>query len=151
MVRLCENSRLGILSDGSLHLERGKILVLKEMSESDGKIKTFYNTPLSITTPEVSCRFTEGGFSADVSVRGSWLKVFSDRLTLQRSWRKPMFSGTWVNEEGFKYFYQPFTDGSHPKKARLSFADYRDWQLWMKKAYEKKDDFNSKLFEREMT
>jgi hypothetical protein len=123
---LAENSHLIVLDDSAheLLLQKGAIFILLEEKVDAA--------PLVIRAGNIRVKMTRGGCYLKFTAENIVIKALSEDLTIET----PEKEGV-VVKEGFKYF---ISDSDH-RMRRMNYGDYSDWQSWLRKWYEKKDDF----------
>lgn len=128
VVALDADSRLRVSdASGRLRLEEGRLFLLVDR-DSDG---------FTIDAPHFRGRLETGGCQLDAASGKTLARVFGGRLELVRPLEAEV-------EEGFSYA----TSAERPR--RLSYADYEDWQPFVRKWYGKKDDVLSDRAEKEL-
>lgn len=140
VAHLTERSRLGVMSEKSFlfFLEHGGLFLLRE----DGNVQR--SMPVTVVTPELQVEIEQGGCWIDVSKRGTRVKVFGDQVKVSRLTRR---NGTAKSarrvDEGFQVFATTADSERNWHVSRLVYTDYDPWQSWVKKAYERKDDWEA--------
>ncbi len=70
-------------------------------------------------------RLSSGGMSLAVSERSVTLRVFGEQVEFS--------DGSDRVEEGWEW--------AAGRKRRMDFSDYEDWQRWVRKSYDRKDNY----------
>lgn len=137
VIRMDENSRLDFLSVAPpvISLERGRLFMLREENASGTTQKGKVLTPFAALD-----EFFSGGCVLEASKNGLWIKMYGGSMRV--TGRGP---GSYTVEEGFKLFLQ---GASSHSLERMRYPDYLDWQAWLRKIYEKKDDHAAETLEK---
>ena len=147
LAKLGERSRLSVMSETAFlfFLEHGDLFVLRE--DLGGN-----KNPLKVLTRDFQVDIEQGGCRIQVSGRGTRVKVFGERVKLTRPKRGPPRPGIKDREleEGFQIFLASRSNDAW-RVTRLTYDDYDPWQVWVRKAYERKDDWEADRSERENT
>ena len=147
MAMLDENAHLDILSQNPprLFLMRGKFFVLREESASGDHEKT--RLPMKFFTGDTLVEMKEGGCSIEAGKKETMVKVFSEKASIFSLKEHRVSSEGKSAEEGFKFFSGKMDPRISSRFQRMSYGDYADWQAWVRKSYEIKDDRAAKAFQ----
>ena len=95
------------------------------------------DTALRVITPDASVRLGVGGCAVEVAKKGTLVKVFGGPVKVNAQYVS----------EGFKKL---ISKANHRQSSsRLQYEDYKQWDLWIKKWYEQKDDLAADRLEKE--
>ena len=101
----------------AVRLRRGSLFALLE-GEAEGDL-------LSVFSPGATVRLVSGGAAVSTLASGTRLRVFSETAEI---------AGVSQSiEEGWEW------DAGNLR--RMEFADYDDWQKWIRKSYDRKDKY----------
>ena len=113
-------------------LEQGTFFIFNDRAAADSE------PPLKIQTRDASMVLTLGGCQVISSKEGVLIKVFADQLQVSIKAPGQLKKDPQTVREGFKCFISHSTNCLSLK--RMTYRDYADWQVWMQKIYEIKDD-----------
>ncbi len=113
-------------------LEQGTFFIFNDRATADSE------PPLKIQTHDASMILTLGGCQVVSSKQGVLIKVFADQLQVSIKAPGRLKKGPQTVREGFKCFISHSTRRLSLK--RMTYRDYANWQVWMQKIYEIKDD-----------
>ena len=139
LARLGERSRLGVMNEKTFlfFLGHGHILLLREDARDKRPL------PITVVTPQLRVEVEQGGCAIEVSKLGTRVKVFGDRVKVSRPKHAKVRKDAREVEEGFQIFAGPAGSEKGWRVSRLMHEDYSPWQSWVKKAYERKDDWEA--------
>ncbi len=131
MIDIKEGSSFTVLSKSpqKISLQQGELMMVQEGQGAP---------PIQILTPSGLVELGSGGAMIQAGSSGTSVRVFGDRVKF----------GNKTVTEGFAYT-QPAKKGKSAL-TRLEFRDYEKWTVWIRKWYEKKDDFIYERVEKEM-
>ena len=120
MAEVRENSMIKVIqkNPARIFLESGSFFILREENEKDGVV---------LKTRHAEIRMRLGGCAVSESRKGTLVRVFSEEADVSNLTVK----------EGFWVLVKP--GGRITKPRRMQYEDYRDWQVWIHKFYERKD------------
>ena len=141
--RLGENSRLSLLGElpFKVLLGKGELFIFCEYP--------IHHNALRILTKDALIQLKLGGCAVIASGKGTLIKVFTDRVQVSNlKHHRPGFESR-IIEEGFRFL----VSAASPRAAfrRMTYADYADWQVWIRNLYERKDDRMAELLEKEFS
>lgn len=138
------NSRLRLLKDQPFEavLEQGAFFIFSDKGEGDSE------RFLKVLTKETLIQLKTGGCQIISLKKGVLVKVFADSVELSKKMPQRTDRKSQEIREGFKS-YLSVTDPA-PSSRRMNYRDYADWQIWIQKIYEIKDDAMDDLWEKEM-
>lgn len=137
--RLGPQSQLRLVSvvPPRLALEKGTLLVHRS-GESDGLSdppdrRSISPAPLTIEAGALEVGVRWGGAGVELAASGPLVRVYDERAQIaRRSGEEPL-----TVHEGFRYEAARKGPGA---LFRMEYSDYLDWQDWMRRLYELKDD-----------
>ncbi len=146
IAKLAEKSRLDVLgrSSDTFFLERGGLFLYRE--GETGRLEK--PQKIRIRTKDGEVQIGLGGCVVQSTKEGTFVRVFDERVevTGRPGSRVAQTEAPRVVEEGFKFFTS--VHAARSAFQRMQFADYGDWQKWIKSVYEKKDDFEAEALEK---
>ncbi len=131
LLRLGVNSQMEVMGDDLARfiLRQGTLLVLREEDGNVSGAQKKEDFIFQIFTPDTLVGFLNGGCSVHVSEKGTRVYVFSESVN----------AGAKIVTEGFKYFVSRSGLIKTSGPSRMHFGDYKEWQTWIKKCYDRKD------------
>lgn len=158
---LSELARLDSLSEmevapgptPSIKLKRGSFMMLREKDEVDPTAYKRDIKAFEVFVGSKKIRAERSGFQVSADRGRSWIRVFSDKvwvidyIYLKEKEKTPRIVGV---SEGFKLPLE-YLSGIEKKPVpdRMIFSDYSDWQTWVRRCYERKDDRQADLLEKD--
>ncbi len=140
------DSRLDIMNDPPtrVFLDRGEFLIFRETETSNKSgLKK-----LGVLTREALVEIQLGGCSVQTFDKGTWVRVFGEKAEVMNLKTRSAAARSKTVEEGFKLFIGRIVPESVLQ--RMGFADYAEWQGWIKKLYEAKDDLAADALDKEL-
>ena len=134
VAKIGQNSRLQFLKSGSFQavLEQGSFFLFSDKAEANPS--GFFK----VRTKEAQIRLSAGGCQIAYLKEGVLVRVFADSVVLSKKMPKKTGPRALTVPEGFKCMISP--TGSKFSLRRMGYRDYADWQAWIQKIYEIKDD-----------
>ena len=141
LLKLGANSELEVMGEdlSRFFLRKGVLFVLREEDSNVPEKQAREEVLFQIFTEDAIIGLLQGGCSAGVSEKGTWVHVYSEHVKIE-----PLHSGKQKNDfrflrEGFKYFMARSQNKEFQNSGRMHYGDFIEWQLWIKKCYERKD------------
>lgn len=137
LMMLSAESEVEVMGDDltRFFLRRGGFAVLYEEEVGEPRPKGEF---FQVLTKQFTVRLDRGGAAVTAFAGGSAVRVFAETARVDSSAVKGKgFSR--IVPEGFRFFAP--TGVSQPAEpARMQYADYKDWQAWVRRCYKRKDD-----------
>ncbi|HTL69704.1 MAG TPA: hypothetical protein VL404_00275 [Candidatus Eisenbacteria bacterium] len=151
LAHLTENTSVEFLkSPDHLHLRSGTLFLVME-EEGPAAEQGATSAGLTVLTPDVRVHMGSGGCGIEASPRGTEIKVYGGRADVRpEGAAKRQARSMNAVDEGFKFFSGPAGKAPENGFERLRAADYADWQRWIRTWYEKKDDFEADVHEKDV-
>ena len=132
-VEIKDGSRFKVLAGKpkNVVLKRGGLFAVYEKEAAKQE------TALRVITPDASVRLNVGGCAVEVAKNGTLIKVFGGPVT--------------VNTQGVSEGFKKLVSKTKHRRSlnRLQYEDYMQWNTWVKKWYEQKDDLAADKLEKE--
>ena len=141
LMHLGSDSKLEVMGEDltRFFLRRGIFFILREQDGNALSLQRREEALFQIFTPDMAVDFLQGGISLHVDENGTWLRVFSEHAKAGSFNVRNEKVFSLMVAEGFKLFMAASSNPSTAHPTRMHFADYRQWQSWVKECYDKKD------------
>ncbi len=119
-------------------VRRGLLFVLLEDENNLETQESQTALHFQVFTPDLTVSFLQGGCSIAVSEKGTLVRVFSEKVSVETLGSKNKKRAARMVLEGHQFFWNKAASLTY-SSSRMVFAEYMDWKYWMLQCYAFKD------------
>ncbi|OGW83226.1 MAG: hypothetical protein A3C47_02005 [Omnitrophica bacterium RIFCSPHIGHO2_02_FULL_51_18] len=149
VLKLSPNSYLELKNEppNKIYLEKGDLFVICEADTEAAPAAG--SGALQVSTKDLLMEIRQGGCIISVSDRGTWLKVFQEKVEAAHVLADRTKTKTWTVHEGYQLHAK--SSGAHTSLKRMQYENYDAWQVWIRGWYDHKDKIAAEKMRKELS